>query len=56
MKEEADKGRLNKEIVKTFISFYDQIMGEVEKKSEQMVSTYIKLNENYEITSKKIRK
>lgn len=56
LKEEADKGRLNKEIVKTFISFYDQIMGEVEKKSEQMVSTYIKLNENYEITSKKIRK
>lgn len=56
LKEEADKGKFNKEVVRAFVSFYDRIMEGVEQKSKQMLSTYNKLEDNYEITYKQINK
>ena len=56
LKEEADKGKYNKEIVRTFINFYDKIMDGVRVKNEETLSTYRRLVDNYEITYKQINK
>lgn len=56
LKEEADKGKLSKEVVRTAVTYYDQIMEVVKEKSDEMLAMYHKLQDNYEITYKKIKK
>lgn len=56
LKEEADKGKYNKEIIRAFTNFYDKIMEGAEGKSKLILSTYKKLEENYEATFKQINK
>ena len=55
LKEEADRGKLSREVVRTFTMFYDQIMSAVKEKSTAQLSMYRKLSENYEITFKSIK-
>lgn len=55
LKEEADKGKFNKEVVRTFINYYDVIMDGVKEKSTEMLATYRKLEENYELTYKQVK-
>ncbi len=50
--EETARGKLNKSIVDIMITFYDEIMSEVEKEAKKMLTTYNKLNTNYEVVSK----
>lgn len=56
LKEESDYGKLNGEVVRTFINFYDKIMENVEKENKEMLSLYNKMKMNYEITYKQIVK
>lgn len=56
LKEEADKGRLNKEVVHIFNTHYDAIMGSVSEKNKEALAMYRKLVENYEITYASISK
>lgn len=56
LREEADKGRLSKEVVRIAITYYDPIMEGVRIKSESMLSMYHKLQDNYDITYKQIKK
>ena len=56
LKEEADKGKLNKDIVRTAINYYDSIMAGVQEKNKEMLAMYRKLQDNYEITYRQIKK
>ncbi len=47
LKEESDKGKLGHDVVRNAISYYDEIMGSVAKRSEEMLSVYKKLQANY---------
>jgi HD-GYP domain-containing protein (c-di-GMP phosphodiesterase class II) len=55
LKDEADRGKLSREVVRAFTTFYDQIMSAVKEKSTEQLSMYRKLSENYEITFKSIK-
>lgn len=55
LKEETEKGKFSKEVVRTFIYYYDPIMEGVRLKSVEMLSTYKKLEENYEITYRQVK-
>lgn len=50
LKEEAEKGKLGKEVVRAAVTNYDEIMDGVKRKSEEMLSMYRKLQDNYETT------
>ena len=52
LREESDAGKLNKDIVKTVINYYDKIEEGVNIKKAETLSMYNKLVENYEITYK----
>lgn len=53
LREEADRGRLNKEIVRVATNHYDDIMKSVDIKSKETLTMYRKLVESYDATSKK---
>ncbi len=55
LKEEAEKGKLSSEVVRVAINYYDSIMEVVKQKSEDMLSMYNKLQNNYEVTYKKTK-
>lgn len=55
LSEEMAKGKLNSEIVRTFITFYDKIMDGVKRKNNETLAMYNKLEENFELTSKQIK-
>ena len=55
LREEAEKGRLNKEIVRVAVTYYDSIMEGVKVKSDEMLTMYRKLQSNYEITYKQMK-
>lgn len=55
LNEEASKGKLNREIVRTVTTFYDTIMEGVREKSVETLSMYHKLQDNYAITYKQIK-
>lgn len=50
LKEEADKGRLGRDVVRTTVSYYDEIMEHVGKQNADMLSMYKKLRATYEET------
>ncbi len=50
LKSESSTGKLSSEVVRKFISSYDEIMDEVAVKNAQMMSTYNRLKENYKTT------
>ena len=52
LREEADKGRLGKEVVRAAVTYYDEIMAGVKQKSDEMLSMYRKLQDSYEATYK----
>ncbi len=56
LKEEAGRGKLNAEVVRAFISFYDRIMEGVRQKSDETLETYKRFQTNYELTYKQISK
>lgn len=56
LKEEADRGKLNKEVVRLAITSYDPIMAGVKEKSAETLATYKKLEDNYETTYRQIKK
>ena len=56
LNEEAQKGRLSSEVVRTFVSHYDAIMEDVRERTKETLSTYERLKENYELTYKQINK
>lgn len=56
LKEEAEKGKLSSEVVRVAVNYYDSIMDVVKQKSEDMLSMYNKLQNNYEVTYKKTKK
>lgn len=55
LRDEVQKGRLSSEIVRTFTTFYDNIMDGVAKESAQQLSTFKKLVDNYDATYKQIK-
>jgi len=55
LREEAEKGRLNKEIVRVAVTYYDSIMEGVKAKSDEMLTMYRKLQSNYENTYKQMK-
>lgn len=55
LKEESEKGKLSSEVVRVAINYYDSIMEVVKQKSEDMLSMYNKLQNNYEVTYKKTK-
>lgn len=56
LREEADKGKLNREVVTTAINLYDPIMENVNRKTNETLATYRKLQENYKVTYEQIKK
>jgi len=50
LKSESSTGKLSSEVVRKFITSYDEIMDEVAVKNAQMMSTYNRLKENYKTT------
>jgi len=48
LQEEADKGKLSREVVRVVITHYDTIMTSVRAQSDEMLMMYRKLHENYE--------
>lgn len=56
LKEDADKGRYSKEVVTTFVNFYDVIMEGVARENAKALSQYRKMVEKYEITYQQIEK
>ena len=55
LKEEAEKGKLSKEVVRTAVNYYDDIMAGVKVKTDEMLAMYRKLQDNYEITYKQTK-
>ena len=55
LREEADKGKLAKEVVRTAVTYYDDIMAGVKVKADEMLAMYKKLQENYETTYKQTK-
>ena len=55
LREEGDKGKLAKEVVRTAITYYDEIMAGVKTKTDEMLAMYKKLQENYEVTYKQTK-
>lgn len=55
LEEEAAKNRLNKQVVTTFIDFYDDIMQSVQTKSAEIMKMYQTLNSQYAQVSKRFR-
>lgn len=56
LNDEAAKNRLDRQIVSTFINFYDGIMQDVQKKSAEVMKTYQMLNSQYALLSKRFKK
>ncbi len=56
LSEEAAKNRLDKQIVNTFVNFYDNIMMSVEKESAEVLRMYQMLNSQYAQISKRFKK
>lgn len=56
LKEEAEKGKLSGEIVRAAITYYDLIMEGVKEKSAEMLATYKKLEDKYEVIYRQIKK
>lgn len=54
LNEEAAKGRLDLNAVRSFISFYDKIMDGVQKKNAETLGMYHKLQDSYELIYKQI--
>ena len=52
LKEEAEKCKLGKEVVRAATTYYDEIMAGVKQKSDEMLSMYRKLQDSYEATYK----
>lgn len=55
LREEAEKGKLSREVVRTVITFYDKIMAGVQEKSDETLLMYRKLKDNYENTYRQIK-
>lgn len=55
LEEEAAKNRLNKQIVNTFIDFYDDIMQSIQTKSAEIMKMYQTLNSQYAQVSKRFK-
>lgn len=55
LKEEAEKGKLSKEVVRIAVNYYDDIMAGVKVKTDEMLAMYRKLQDNYEITYKQTK-
>lgn len=55
LNEEAAKNRLDRQIVTTFVNFYDNIMQDVQKKSVEVMRTYQLLNSQYAQLSKRFK-
>ena len=53
---DAEMCKYSKEVVKIFVKFYDKIMDGVKLKSEEKLSTYRRMVENYEVTYRQIVK
>ncbi|MCM1144517.1 MAG: HD domain-containing protein [Blautia sp.] len=55
LEEESAKGRLNKQVVSIFITYYDTIMQSVQTESAEIMKMYQTLNSQYEQVSKRFR-
>ena len=55
LREDADAGKLSKEIVRTVITYYDKIMEGVNTKKDETLAMYRKLVLNYDITYKQTK-
>ncbi|MBO5208153.1 MAG: HD domain-containing protein [Lachnospiraceae bacterium] len=55
LNEEVSKNRLNRQIVNTFIRFYDTIMQRVQTESAEIMKMYQTLNYQYDQVSKKFK-
>lgn len=55
LNEEADKHRLNKQVVIAFVNSYDRIMTRVKEESAEILKMYETLNMQYELISKKYK-
>lgn len=55
LNEEVTKNRLNRQIVNTFIRFYDTIMERVQTESAEIMKMYQTLNYQYDQVSKKFK-
>ncbi|MBQ6806203.1 MAG: HD domain-containing protein [Lachnospiraceae bacterium] len=55
LNEEVTKNRLNRQIVNTFIRFYDTIMQRVQTESAEIMKMYQTLNQQYDQVSKKFK-
>lgn len=55
LEEEAAKNRLNKQVVTTFIDFYDDIMQSIQTKSAEIMKMYQTLNSQYAQVSKRFK-
>ncbi len=53
---ESDHGKLNKEVVRTLITYYDNIMEGVRFKSQEMIAEYKKMQESFENTYKNAKR
>lgn len=56
LREESDNGKLNKEVVRTLITYYDNIMEGVRFKSQEMIAAYNKMQESFENTYKNTKR
>lgn len=56
LNEEAAKNRLDRQIVNTFVNFYDNIMKSAEKESAEVLKMYQLLNSQYAQISKRFKK
>lgn len=52
LKEEGDRGRLSREVIRVVIANYDEIMEKVKTRSDNMLAMYHKLLDSYEKTSR----
>ena len=55
IKKEAEAGKYNKALVKTFFDHYDEIMQRVSANVEEILATYRKLNQQYLRVSGKLK-
>lgn len=55
LREEANKKRLNRQVVNTFIRFYDTIMERVKTESAEIMKMYQTLNYQYDQVSKRFK-
>ena len=55
LKEEEARTRLNKQVVNTFLEFYDDIMQNVQTQSAEIMKMYQTLNSQYSQVSKRFK-